>query len=213
MKLVIGVSGSSGVELGVKFLGVAASLPALEIYIVFSKNAKEVLYLENGIDFSSLIASLDSNSICLNLDSNIGPYLECLHKNKNKIHIFEDSSFCAPIASGSFLFDCMIILPCSINTLSKISCGISDTLITRSALVALKEKRKLVLAVREMPLNSIMLSNMKLLSDLGVIIAPPILGYYSSISTLEDMENFLFGKWLDALGIENSIYKRWGENE
>ena len=207
MKLVIGISGSSGVELGIKFLSLSLKIPSLEIYIVFSENAKKVLLLENGIDINSLKLPLDSN-----LDSNT-LNLNFLNLHKNRIHIFEDSNLGAPIASGSFLFDCMIILPCSINTLSKISCGISDTLITRSALVALKEKRKLVLAVREMPLNSIMLGNMKLLSDLGVIIAPPILGYYSNISTLEDMENFLFGKWLDALGIENSIYKRWGENE
>ena len=207
MKLVIGISGSSGVQLGIKFLSLSLKIPSLEIYIVFSENAKKVLLLENGIDINSLKLPLDSN-----LDSNT-LNLNFLNLHKNKIHIFEDSNLAAPIASGSFLFDCMIILPCSINTLSKISCGISDTLITRSALVALKEKRKLVLAVREMPLNSIMLGNMKLLSDLGVIIAPPVLGYYSSISTLEDMENFLFGKWLDALGIENSIYKRWGENE
>jgi 4-hydroxy-3-polyprenylbenzoate decarboxylase len=73
----------------------------------------------------------------------------------------------------------------------------------------LKEKREIILAPREMPLNSITLENMLKLSNLGVVIAPPILGYYSTQQSLEDMENFLIGKWLDLLKIDNNLYKRW----
>jgi len=122
---------------------------------------------------------------------------------------FENSDISASIASGSFKCDAMIIIPTSMNTLAKISCGIADNLLTRTASVMIKEKRKLILAPREMPFSSISLENMLKLSNLGVIIAPPVLGYYSKQQTLEDMENFLIGKWFDLLGIENDLFKRW----
>ena len=128
------------------------------------------------------------------------------------IREFENSDIAASIASGSFKCDAMIILPCSMNTLAKISVGIADNLLTRTAAVMIKEKRKLILAPREMPLSSIALENMLKLSNLGVIIAPPVLGYYSKQQSLEDMENFLIGKWFDLLGIEHELFKRWGEN-
>jgi len=95
------------------------------------------------------------------------------------------------------------------NTLAKIAYGISDNLLTRSAAVMLKEKRPLLLAPREMPFSPIALENMHKLSIIGVHIAPPILGYYAAIETLEDMENFLIGKWFDLLGIEHTLFKRW----
>jgi 4-hydroxy-3-polyprenylbenzoate decarboxylase len=122
---------------------------------------------------------------------------------------FKNSNIAAPIASGSYLCDAMIIVPTSINTLAKIACGIADNLLTRSASVMIKEKKKLILTPREMPYSSISLENMLKLSNLGVTIAPPIIGYYSEQSSLEEMENFLIGKWLDMLGIEHNIYKRW----
>jgi len=120
-----------------------------------------------------------------------------------------DSNIAAPIASGSFEVDKMIIIPCSMNTLAKCSVGISDSLITRAFTVMLKEKREIVLAPREMPFNSIALENMLKLSKLGIIIAPPVIGYYSKQQTLEQMENFLIGKWFDLLKIDNNLYKRW----
>jgi len=122
---------------------------------------------------------------------------------------FENSDISASIASGSFKCDVMIILPCSMNTLAKIAVGIADNLLTRTASVMIKEKRKLILAPREMPLSPIALENMLKLSNLGVIIAPPVLGYYSKQQSLEDMENFLIGKWFDLLGIEHELFKRW----
>ena len=95
------------------------------------------------------------------------------------------------------------------NTLAKCSVGISDSLITRAFTVMLKENREIILAPREMPFNSIALENMLKLSKLGITIAPPILGYYSSQQTLEEMENFLIGKWFDLLKIDNNLYERW----
>ncbi|MDQ1263862.1 MAG: flavin prenyltransferase [Campylobacterota bacterium] len=122
------------------------------------------------------------------------------HKNEN---------IASSISSGSFGIDAMIIAPCSMNTLAKIACGIADNLVTRCASVMIKEHKKLILAPREMPFSAIALENMHKLSTLGVIIAPPVMAYYSNQQTLDEMENFIIGKWFDLLGIENNLYKRW----
>lgn len=131
-----------------------------------------------------------------------------LNKELNAVkHKSEDIA--ASIASGSFGVDAMIIAPCSMNTLAKIACGISDNLVTRCASVMIKEQKKLILAPREMPFSAIALENMHKLASIGVIIAPPVMAYYSEQQTLQDMENFMIGKWFDLLGIENNLYKRW----
>ena len=131
-----------------------------------------------------------------------------LQKENNTIlHVDDDIG--ASVASGSFGVDAMIIAPCSMNTLAKIACGIADNLTTRCASVIIKEQKKLILAPREMPFSAIALENMQKLASLGIIIAPPVLGYYSNQQNLEDMENFIIGKWLDLLGVKNELYKRW----
>ena len=170
-KLIIGISGASGVELGVKFI---KALPKeIEKYIIISEHAKVVFEKEDNI------------------------------------FLLEDENIGAISASGSFKSDGMVIIPCSMNTLAKITHGIADNLLTRTASVMIKEKRPLLLAPREMPFSAIALENMLKLSTLGIHIAPPILGYYADIQTLEDMENFLIGKWFDLLGIEHTLFKRW----
>ncbi len=125
------------------------------------------------------------------------------------VTLHEYDNIAASISSGSFGVDAMIIAPCSMNTLAKIACGIADNLVTRCASVMIKEHKKLILAPREMPFSAIALENMHKLSILGVVIAPPVMAYYSQQQTLEEMENFIIGKWFDLLGIENSLYKRW----
>jgi len=171
MKLIVAISGASGVMLSTKFI---SYLPKeIEVHIIMSEHSKIVFEKEHNI---------------------------IIHDNTN---------IAAPIASGSFKADAMIILPCSTNTLAKISVGIGDNLITRAASVMLKEHKKLILAIREMPLSTIALENMHKLSNLNVIIAPPILGYYSKQNTLEQMEDFLIGKWFDLLNIEHTLFKRW----
>lgn len=125
------------------------------------------------------------------------------------VKCYDNEDISASIASGSFGVDAMIIVPCSMNTLAKIACGIADNLVTRCASVMIKEHKKLILAPREMPFSAIALENMHKLASLGVIIAPPVMAYYSEQQTLEDMENFIIGKWFDLLGIENNLYKRW----
>nr|WP_314475476.1 UbiX family flavin prenyltransferase [uncultured Campylobacter sp.] len=124
--------------------------------------------------------------------------------------IHDDSDLTAAPSSGSFGIDATIVAPCSINTLAKIHAGFADTLITRATAVALKERKRLVLGVREMPFSTLALEHAAKLSALGAVIAPPVLGYYSGQSSLKDMENFIIGKWLDLLGLEHQIYKRWG---
>ncbi|MGE3299280.1 MAG: UbiX family flavin prenyltransferase [Arcobacter sp.] len=183
MRITIAISGASGTNLGLNFI---KYLPKeIEVFVVFSKSAKRALKLENNISINELF------------------------KENENITVFKDSNIGASIASGSFKVDKMIILPCSMNTLAKCAVGISDSLITRAFTVMLKEKRDIVIAPREMPLSTIALKNMLTLSKLGVTIAPPILGYYSSQQGLEDMEKFLIGKWFDLLKIENNLYKRW----
>lgn len=133
-----------------------------------------------------------------------------LEKEENlKVH--GNDEIWASIASGSYGADAMIITPCSMNTLAKIACGIADNLITRAAAVMIKERRTLVLAPREIPFSPIALENMHKLSMMGVIIAPPVLAYYGEQNTLEEMENFMIGKWFDLLGIDNNLYKRWDD--
>ena len=128
---------------------------------------------------------------------------------EEKEKIFDNTHIWEKPASGSFGLDALMVVPCSMNTLAKISVGIADDLVTRTASVMIKERKKLLLAPRELPFSPIALENMHKLSMLNVIIAPPVLGYYSAPKNLEEMENFIIGKWLDLVGIENSLFKRW----
>lgn len=183
MRLTVAISGASGGSLAIKFIN---QLPKeIEVFVIFSKSSKKALKLENGINVKNIF------------------------KNRDNITIFKDKNIGASLASGSFKVDKMIILPCSQNTLAKCSVGIADSLITRAFSVMLKENREIIVAPRELPFNTISLENMLKLSKLGVTIAPPILGYYSSQNSLDMMENFLIGKWMDLLKIENNLYKRW----
>lgn len=179
MKIIVGITGASGTQLGFKLLSLIPK--EIEVFAIVSKSAKKALKLEENKKYKEL-----SNVSYLN-----------------------DNNLAASVSSGSFKTDGYIIVPCSMNTLAKCAVGISDTLITRVFSVMLKEKRKVVIAPREMPFNSIQLENMTKLSNLNVSIAPPMLGYYSEQQTLEEMENFIIGKWFDLLNIEHNLYKRW----
>jgi len=171
MRLIIGISGASGVSLAQRFI---KKLPkTIETFIITSDSAKIVL------------------------------------KKEQNQTILDDKDIGAITASGSFKCDAMVIIPCSMNTLAKISCGIADNLLTRTASVMLKENRHLLLAPREMPFSAIALENMLKLSRLGVTIAPPVSAYYADIETLEEMEDFFIGKWFDLLEIEHKLFKRW----
>ena len=175
MKIIIAISGASGVSLGLKTL---RALPEnVEKHLIVSEHAEEVF----------------------------------MHEENVTRH--DDADIAAPLASGSFGADAMMIIPCSMNTLAKTAVGIADNLTTRAAAVMIKERKTLLLAPREMPFSPIALENMLTLARLGVIIAPPVLAYYSKQKSLEAMENFMIGKWFDLIGIGNDLYKRWGGDD
>lgn len=181
-KLILALSGASATSLALKFLKNAQK--SLECYVILSENAKIVALKERG------------ENLCQSIE-------------EMGVKVYEENEIWAGVASGSFGVSSMAIIPTSMNTLAKIACGISDDLITRCASVMLKERKTLLLAPREMPFSPIALENMSKLASLGVIVAPPILGYYSGVESLEAMEDFLIGKWLDVLGITNDLYQRW----
>ncbi|MBU7014794.1 MAG: UbiX family flavin prenyltransferase [Theionarchaea archaeon] len=133
----------------------------------------------------------------------------CLEDIKGMGTVYEDHELDAPFSSGSFLFDSLVVAPCSTSTLSKIACGISDTLITRCASVALKERRTLVLVPRETPLSTVLLQNMAKLSMQGASILPAMPAFYQKPQTVKDMVDFVVGKILDQLGVEHQLFQRW----
>ena len=183
METVVGISGASGIVYGTRLL---ETLPGRKTVIV-SKDAAKIAQIELGLDLGDIYALADRH--------------------------YENDDLTVPISSGSVRFDSMVIAPCSTSTLSKISCGISDNLMTRVASVALKERRKLILVTRETPLSSILLENMGRLAGAGAVIMPASPGFYPKPKSVSDMVDFVVGRVLDQLGIENRLYRRWAQEE
>lgn len=179
MKIVIGITGASGAVYGVRLLEKLKE----EKFLVVSENAKKIMEQETKYSVNNI--------------------------KKLAGHYYENNDLFPDISSGSFLFDAMVIVPCSMSTLSKIANGVSDNLITRTAAICLKEKRKLIIVPRETPVSTIHLQNMAKLSENNVIVLPAMPGFYPKPENVDDMINFVVGKIMDCLGIENSLYKRW----
>jgi 4-hydroxy-3-polyprenylbenzoate decarboxylase len=163
--------------------------------ITYARRLLEVLK-EKGID-TDCIASGASKKIA----KHEGVKLDCMSEDNIE----------AQFASGSFHVDAMVIVPCSMKTLSAVATGYASNLITRSADVMIKEGRKLVLVPRETPLSPIHLENMLKLSRIGVTILPVMPAFYPKPEKIEDMVDFIVGKILDNLGVENNMFKRWGQ--
>ena len=183
MRIIIAITGASGAIYGIRLLEILSDRQDIETYLVISPPAEEIIKVETDYD-PSYVKSLATR-------------------------YFDSNDLTAPIASGSFLFDAMVIIPCSMKTLSAIAHGYSSNLITRAAEVTLKEKRKLILVPRETPLSAIHLENMLKLAKIGVVILPACPGFYHLPKKITDLIDFIVGKVLDQLDIEHDLYKRW----
>ncbi|OGS42444.1 MAG: hypothetical protein A3K67_01955 [Euryarchaeota archaeon RBG_16_62_10] len=179
MHTVVGITGASGIVYGIRLL---ETLPAKRTVIV-SSDALKIARLELDISRKDIHALAEAH--------------------------YDNADLFSPLASGSASFDSLVIAPCSVSTMSKIACGIADNLITRVASVALKEHRRLVLLMRETPLSSIHLGNMERLAQAGATVMPACPAFYPRPETVRDMVDFVVGRVLDQLGVENSLYTRW----
>ncbi|ABP96357.1 MULTISPECIES: UbiX family flavin prenyltransferase [Metallosphaera] len=184
-KVVVGVTGASGVIYGISMIKILVSL-GLEPVVIVSKGALKVAKAEQGIDLIGAVRDIAKE-------------------------VYLENEMDAPPSSSSALVKTlgMAIIPCSIRTLAQIAAGISSNLVSRTAINMLRLKKRLVLVVRETPLGTIELENALKVSVAGGIILPASPGFYTKPKTIEDMINFVVGKTLDALEIEHDIYRRW----
>ena len=183
-KIIIAITGASGSIYAKLLLDKLQTLsPQIaEVGVVMSDNAKQVWEFE-----------LDNKDY-----------------NNYGYKFYAKNDFMAPFASGSAKFDTMVIIPCSMGTLGRIASGTSDDLITRAADVMLKERRKLILVARDMPLNLIHIRNMQTITEAGGIICPAVPSYYSKPKTVEEVALTVVNRVIDLMGLENESY-RWSE--
>ena len=182
-RLVVGISGASGAEIGIQLLQAMQHLPEWETHLVISEGARRMIALETVYS------------------------VEQVEALASRCHPLDDVG--ASIASGTFKTEGMVVVPCSMKTVAGIAHGYSQNLLLRAADVVIKERRKLVLVARESPLSTIHLNNMLLLANAGVVILPPVLTYYHRPATIQEMTAHIVGKILDVFGIEFAEFKRW----
>ncbi len=183
LRLVVGISGASGVIYGLRTLEILRSMK-IETHVVLSQWGEKNIEIETD----KTIEYVRSLSTAL----------------------YRNDSLAAPISSGSFLHSGMIIVPCSMKTLASIANGYDETLISRAAGVTLKESRLLVVVPRETPLSRIHLQNMLKLAEAGAVILPAMPGFYHKPTSLQDMIDHLVGKIIDQFNIRNNLSRRWG---
>ncbi|MDR0239303.1 MAG: UbiX family flavin prenyltransferase [Deltaproteobacteria bacterium] len=184
-RIIVGVSGASGMPVAVALLEALRGFPDWETHVILSKGAERVVHCETDLTPDALRAMAS-----------------CCHDH-------EDIG--ASVASGTFRTEGMIIVPCSMKSLAGIACGYADNLLLRAADVCLKERRPLVLAVRETPLHAVHLANMRRLAQMGAIIMPLMMSFYSRPRCIEDMTRHMAGKLLDVFGLSMPGFRRWGE--
>jgi 4-hydroxy-3-polyprenylbenzoate decarboxylase len=183
-RLVIGISGASGAIYGVRLLELLEELP-VETHLVISRAAEMTLAYEMDLKPAAVRALADVS--------------------------YRIGDVGAAIASGSFQTMGMVIAPCSIHSMAEIATGVTSTLLTRAADVTLKERRRLVLMLRETPLHSGHLRNMLALSEMGAIIAPPVPAFYARPKNVADIVDHSLGRVLDLFGLDTGRVRRWGE--
>ena len=188
MDIVTAITGASGALYAQRFIqGLVTA--GVNVHLIVSPLGRRLLHDELGMETADVtaLAGTDRHSVTLYNYNDVG----------------------SKLASGSFLHDGMVIVPCSSNTLAEVAHGIGGNLVARAAAVTLKERRKLVLAHREMPLSVIDVNNYKILSDAGVILAPCNPGFYLNPSAVEDVVDFVAGKLLDLIGVPHALDTRW----
>lgn len=183
-RIIIAITGASG-ALYAKHLFDFLQKKGIELHLIITENAKGILKDETGIN-------------------------EGYFKKKN-VSIYKNSDLNVKIASGSFKFDGMVVIPASMGTIGRIANGYSDDLVSRAADVALKERRKLIIVPRETPLSEIHIANMLTLSRAGVVILPASPAFYHKPKSIDDLIKFITARVLDILGIENEIIRFYGE--
>ena len=183
-KLIVAISGASGVTYGVRILEVLNKLKEIETHLIISPSAERIVKTECNIDDIDKIKRL-----------------------ADIVHDFKDIG--AKVASGSFLTEGMVVIPCSIKTLSGIANSYNENLIIRAADVCLKERRKLVVVVRETPLHLGHIELMEKVTRIGGVILPPMPSFYHEPENIDDIVNQTIGKVLDQFGIEHNLFRRW----
>jgi flavin prenyltransferase len=184
-RIVVGIAGASGVIYGVRLLDLLKETD-METHLVISEAGRRNIEIETEYRADDVAAMAD--------------------------YTYDHKDVGAALASGSFLTQGMVVAPCTIKTLSGIANSYTDNLLVRAADVTLKEKRKLVLVVRETPLHKGHLRLMTMAADMGAHILPPVPSFYHQPRTIEDIIDQTIGKIFDYLGIENSLFRRWGED-
>jgi 4-hydroxy-3-polyprenylbenzoate decarboxylase len=184
LKIVVGISGSSGIIYGIRFLEVLKEL-GIESHTIMTEAAVETMRRETRYDEE--------------------------YTKSISTYFYNNDQLWATISSGSFMTNGMAVIPCSMRTLAGIATGYAENLLLRSASVSLKEKRTLVVVPRETPLSIIHIKNMLEVAQAGGIILPPIPAFYNKPKTVDDIINHTVGKVLDMFGIEHNAYRRWGE--
>ncbi len=185
MKIVIGISGASGAIYGIELLKKLIDISKVEIHLIISKAARITIAQETNYKIKDL------------------------EEMANFSHSY--NNIAASIASGSYLVDAMIIAPCSTKTLAEIANGITPNLLSRTADVILKERKKLILLLRESPLHMSHLNNMIKVTEMGGIIAPPVPAFYNKPNSIEEMVNYTVIRTLDLLNIHIKSNSRWKE--
>jgi flavin prenyltransferase len=183
-RLIVGISGASGVIYGARLLELLRPLP-VETHLVMSRTAEVTLALETDLKPAVVRSRADV------------------------VHAIGDLA--APISSGSFKTIGMVVAPCSIRSMAEIATGVTTTLLSRAADVVLKERRRLVLMVRETPLHTGHLRSLTALSEMGAVIAPPVPAFYAKPQTIAEMIDQTLGRVLDLFGLDSGVVKRWGE--